>query len=67
MSVASYEGPASRKEIGDQRFLSTIYEPRAANALTAPEQVRPVPAELTQMAGALATEAQAEGVSLANY
>lgn len=24
MSVASYEGPASRKEVGDQRFLQTL-------------------------------------------
>lgn len=24
MSVASYEGPASREEVGDQRFLQTL-------------------------------------------
>lgn len=62
MSVASYEGPASRNEVGDQRFIQTLALRGAAvqipigpeivqpSASTMPDQLKAAGAILVQQA-----------------
>lgn len=58
MSVASYEGPASSNEVGDQRFLYTVGIRKAVEAtmggeVTTPVQTTQPQVEQVQAAGQL--------------